>query len=365
MDNYSNIDETSLIQSINNDNIEKIDMIINHPSFDGEKSHIYKAFKIVIKSNHILIFKKLLEVVNINIAYGKNSLLELASIYLNVEFIKIILNHPNFDPNNKQIVYSFVKTFNQFDKSSANENLVIEVMNLILDFDKQHANLINFKELLENGQSFFTVFFHDFKFIDKVSGFLLDQGVDPNAPDKFNQYPLENAIKLNSLNFVNSLLNSNKINLQQKIKEETYLHIAAKLSDSNILKVLLDRNEIDINSINGKGETPLFYACKQSNIDCVKMLFEKDELDYLHKDNKGRDVLKTIAHLTKAEYNRSIQSKEKYKQKIISILNYENNYEEESYYESSTESSSESEEDDENNADGYDRLFFMPDPFSM
>ena len=196
------------------------------------------------------------------------------------------------------------------------------MMEKLLNYDNEHAHLINFEQLLPNGKSFFTAISSDYEGVGVVCDFLIEHGVDPNQPDKHGVYPLEHAIKINSLDLVTSLVNSNKINYNQLlINGFTYLHLAAQNKDSLILSLILEKNEIDINAVNEQGNTPLIEACKSQCIDNINLLFKKDNLDYLHCNKDGKDALGIISNsLPQIELESIKLNKEKYLNTLISSI---------------------------------------------
>ena len=197
------------------------------------------------------------------------------------------------------------------------------MMSKIYNYDKKHSHLIDFTKLLPNGKSFFTSISKDCSEISSAVEFLIKHDAYPNVPDKDGIYPLEYAIKINSLPFIKSLIDSNIINFQQLVKGNTYLHIAAAFTnDSKAFDFLLKTNLFDINSINDKGETPLMIACKARNLQAINLLFENNNLDYLHCDENGIDALNILNPFT--SYKDVKQSKEAYHKKIVSIINNHN-----------------------------------------
>lgn len=166
--------------------------------------------------------------------------------------------------------------------------------------------------------------------INLYTSFFLDNGADPNMPDKFGIYPLQQAIKNDSLMLVDVLIGSNKIDYKKRIplsteddkneaKETTYLHLAAAQINPVILQDLLNTNEFNVNVTNDIGETPLMIACKCKNINNIKRLFLQNDLDYLHQDNLGRDALEIISPSNDKEQNVAL-SKDEYKSLLIEEL---------------------------------------------
>lgn len=199
---------------------------------------------------------------------------------------------------------------------------IIEIMEQIIKYDEEHEKLIKFGELLPNGKSFITSIFSNYSEIKEVVEFLLLHGVDVNQTDKELISPLEHAIKINSIELVQVLVDTNKIEFQSQIKNGfTYLHLAASNKESTILSFLLQMNKIDINSVNALGETPFMIACKELNIDNINLLFHKENIDYLHCNNYGKDALDILVSLSPDEKQSIKQSKEQFYNKLISIIN--------------------------------------------
>lgn len=71
------VETASLIHSVEVNNIEKIDLIINHPSFNLKKSNLNKAIFVAAKMNNINVFKALISLINcdINICNRKKTCL--------------------------------------------------------------------------------------------------------------------------------------------------------------------------------------------------------------------------------------------------------------------------------------------------
>ena len=348
---------TALTNAVDDNNIDMIDLIINHSSFDKNKSLIDVAIAKAVYSNNVEIMRKLLELNNNDINIfdtDGNNLLKYAVMNENEEVLLELLNNENFDSKKFNLVQAFVDSYsihnndkniiideNTFspiniqmekilkDNDFINNNIAnmkspMNVMNILYNYDLQHDHLIDFSNLLSNGKSFFTSIYTQSEFVGDIVNFFLANGCDPNKPDKFNVYPLEYAINKNSNVFVMNLMNSNQIDysveicstesvtlvteykyLLQSINREenkkipndvkgiTFLHLAV-ISSSSILNQFLIRNVIDVNVKNSLSETPLIIACKNRKKDCIRMLFQEDDLDYLHKNNEGKNALDII-----------------------------------------------------------------------
>ena len=124
--------------------IELIDLIINHQSFDKEKS-LAKIALFNSTSCDIEIFKKFLSIFenDVNIL-GENgqSLLVSAAKNKNKEVVQFLLNDPNFDCNKNEIIYAYV-----LSKKTSN------IKKELGDFIKDHSQSIDFSRVMPNGKT--------------------------------------------------------------------------------------------------------------------------------------------------------------------------------------------------------------------
>lgn len=95
----------------------------------------------------------------------------------------------------------------------------IKLKKVLLDYDKQKNHFIDFNHLLPNGKSFFTQISLEISDLSEIVQFFLDNNADPNLPDKFGVYPLEYAININSYKFVETLVNTEKIDFSVRMKK--------------------------------------------------------------------------------------------------------------------------------------------------
>lgn len=186
--------------------------------------------------------------------------------------------------------------------------------------------LVYFKESNQNQRkSLFTIIpvdkYNSFRFVE----FLLTNGADPICPDQSGIYPLQQAIKSQSIDFVQTFIDSGKIDFSVRLKEQknqTYLHVAAQLNNPLILRLLLDNNIININSTDNDGNTPLMVAAAARLIENIKELFKQDDLDFLHVNNKGQNALKLIDSRFNRNHKYDIsqepETKTEYLQELIS-----------------------------------------------
>ncbi|KAK8875507.1 hypothetical protein M9Y10_005673 [Tritrichomonas musculus] len=313
---YSQIDcdfvnDTVLVKETILNNNDKIDLIINHSSFDKDKSHLSEALFCAIRNENIMIFKKLIKFANCN-----------DDVFKSLPMI--------FSPQIKD-----------------NDQLIIDVF----EINKKNGNFIDFSNLLQNRKSFFTSLLPNTKNINEIVNLLLENGADPNIPDQYGVYPLQHAININSKDFISTLISSNKIDfltniqIRNKKKEyvenlidfddqnnpknaqtndskyKKYIHLVARADDSEILNLFLHNKSIDINATDDLGETPLMEACRCLKINNIKLLFSDDNLDYLHCNNKGEDALTIISKMYDVDdIKESPNDKNDYCMRIISLI---------------------------------------------
>ncbi|KAK8872183.1 hypothetical protein M9Y10_007947 [Tritrichomonas musculus] len=288
--------ETILQYAVRTNKVKIVDFVIQSPTFDKRKSCFKKAIFYSIKDNNLIIFKKLLELINFDDEDEQIDLLSMAiKNNSGIEIIKEILNNSHFNSSKNEIFNNFCMNLNSIDANSYG------TMIMLFQYDQKHDNLIDLNKLASNGETVFTSIFSDcqdekdFSKIEVIVNFLLENGADPNIPNQRGKYPLQHAIELDSIEFVNSLIKSKKIDFSKRMKNnKTFLHLASMSSNSLILKEFLDKNLIDINVTDDFGETPLMDACRFNRVDNVSLLFKEESLDYLHRNKSGQDALEII-----------------------------------------------------------------------
>ncbi|KAK8842926.1 hypothetical protein M9Y10_025792 [Tritrichomonas musculus] len=330
--------ETTLTNAVNKGDIELIDLIVNHPSFDPIKSNLKMAIFNSIKKNNIEIFNKLSSIKNYDINMFNlkgESLLVSAVMSNNQMIIDEIFKNENFDSEKSNLQSAFIQSF------TVKKDFSLDIMNQLYEYDSNHKKLINLNKILPNGKSFFTSIPPRFDNIENLVNFFLDHGADPNIPDSQGVYPLEYAILEMATPFVIALLDSGKVDYSVKCKGnyipltssnakimsryqtdsmKSYLHLAARSNDSQILIEFLQRNLIDVNVTDDLGETPLMDACRSRKSENIQQLFLRDDLDYLHRNNKGEDALKIIENFTLKQRAEPADTKEKYCECLLDLV---------------------------------------------
>lgn len=311
---------TTLIRAVNHNDIEKIDLIFHHPSFNKTKSQFNKAIKESIKYKKPDIFHKLIEIIDdINMIDSNGDNLLCIADY--PEIITVIFNDKTFDSKKSDILKAFNKYF-----SKKKDELNVETLTLLYEYDKQHYNMIDLNRILENGHSYFTetIEYDLYKF-------LLLNDADLNMPDKFGIFPLQHAINNENEGLIYLLLDSDKIDLNKKIslpiededqneqnisKDSTYLHLAAS-KNVYVLRRILNKKYFDVNVTNDLGETPLIIACRFRQKENINCLFEEKNLDYLHHDKSGKTALNIVFP---ESINFQITDKYQYRDLLLSKL---------------------------------------------
>ena len=100
------------------------------------------------------------------------------------------------------------------------DTISIDFLKYLVQYDENHNNCIHFDKLLPNGKSFFPSIESDNEKIGEIVQLFLDKGVNPNAPDAFNVYPLQYSIYKKSYSFVITLINSKKIDFNVKFNKK-------------------------------------------------------------------------------------------------------------------------------------------------
>ena len=87
-----------------------------------------------------------------------------------------------------------------------------------------------------------------------------------------------------------------KVNKDNNSKA-TPLLVACLKGHTEIVKALLDINNIEVNKTNKEGETPLLVACLKGHTEIVKALLDINNID-VNKDNNSKSNT-TILRMSK------------------------------------------------------------------
>lgn len=306
---------TALTNACKYNNFEEADMIINHPSFDPVKSEIKLAIILAAENNAIEIFNKLFPLINndVNIHSKNESLLVAAARGNSKEIIHQILNNPAFDLSNSGIDEAFYELL-RYHRSPP----MLDVISELHEIDQKHSCLIDFNKALGNVLRIFYSSIDAFKCI-------LDHVTDLDLLDSYGYFPLQNSILYSNINFIDCLIGSGKVNITRKVQYDgvttTYLHLAARANDCNILKKIISLNIFDINVTDSNGGTPLIYAIKRHLRSNICVLFEKDNLDFGHINNLGEDAIDVASKKIESHFIvEKLASKNSYLKTLLSFI---------------------------------------------
>ena len=128
---------------------------------------------------------------------------------------------------------------------------------------------------------------------------LLQAGAKPNDCGKLNnRYPLQLAVEYNLNEICKELLDSRKcnVNVRDNFTQDTALHIAARVSNLNIMMNLLDANA-DSYAINSAGLLPIHVAIMANSRKVIGYIIERiPDLVYM-KAKRGEFLGLTAVHL--------------------------------------------------------------------
>jgi hypothetical protein len=76
---------------------------------------------------------------------------------------------------------------------------------------------------------------------------------------------------------------------------QTPLSLATTQGHSEVVQLLLTRDDIDVNSEDQYGNSPLFYAANSGHLEVTKHLLARDDIDVNSKDEEGNSLLFIVA----------------------------------------------------------------------
>ena len=399
-------EETALTQAAKRSNLAGFEHIIKHPTFDKNKSKLSKSIHLLmssIKKENVRNFLNILKDNNlINEFFNDTeSFQQLLSLNC-IEILKEI-----FEGKYGPFVVSAELLRTLFMFSLKINKYSLDSLTYLINYDKEHNNVIDLKNesFLMNIEKTerYPLMSHikQKKVTEDVVKLLVENGCDVNKQNKLSIFPLEYAIYNNDYILVHALLETHKIDFNQKIlnkKErflmdkrdddqninaicererflmdkrdddqnakasyETYLHLAAGSKNSKILKSFLELNVFDVNVKNSNDETPLMVACYHLLDKNIQILFTKDDLDFHCRNNENEDALQIVQKVgNKNEFDIFDKSndsltKEQYLSNLISVitqkkLQYGNAYDDDD------NNDDDGDDDDNNDDDGDDVL---------
>jgi len=150
---------------------------------------------------------------------------------------------------------------------------------------KALENDIDINFIDEKGDSFLHYTIN--KGLTTCSKFLIEQGIDLNVKDKNNCTAIYLSIVKSNKNVVESILSTNKININQLYSNRTLLQDAILQGSREIVNMLLKTN-IDKNHIDNQGRSIIFDAIANGNEKLIDTILEVEGLEFnaIDKDNK-------------------------------------------------------------------------------
>ena len=147
----SSLIDTSLTYAVKKDQIQKVNLIINHPSFDKVKSRIIHA--LFLSVNKIEIFKVLFKLVNDAnvVSQDGKSLFEFLFDLQNTYLIKFIIKDSNLILSKEDLLNYYKQTIEQL---LSNNSSASEMLSCLIEYDQNHNHFIgisdSYQDALQN-----------------------------------------------------------------------------------------------------------------------------------------------------------------------------------------------------------------------
>ena len=129
-----------------------------------------------------------------------------------------------------------------------------------------------------------------------VQSFLRCSRVDLNIGYKYDITPLYLASNNNYPDLVEELLNDPRTNVNVEVNSATALYTAAKYGNTDVVRLLLSHNDIDVNKVNRQNKMSAFMASVEKGlIDIFRLLLSHAQTDVNIIDAKDESALSIAA----------------------------------------------------------------------
>jgi len=128
--------------------------------------------------------------------------------------------------------------------------------------------------------------------LTKIINYLFEMGFKADSKDGYGQTPLSLAAKIGHKAVVRLLLERDDVEKDSKDGYgQTPLSFAAKNGHETVFRLLLERDDVEKNSKDSDGRTPLSLAAKNGHEAVVRLLLERDDVEKDSKDSEGQTPL--------------------------------------------------------------------------
>ena len=140
---------------------------------------------------------------------------------------------------------------------------------------------------------------------------LLEEGADPNSKVDFGKTPLSKAAEEGHEAVVRLLLSRDAVAVDSQDNEgQTPLSWAAERGKEAVVRLLLSRDDVAVDSRDNEGQTPLSLAALRERKAVIRLLLSRDDVAVDSRDNKGRTPLSWAAERGKEAVVRLLLSRD-------------------------------------------------------
>lgn len=281
----------TLIDAVHSSNIDIVNMILSlksDPTFINMIDKDGTALNIAVRNNNTEIVKRLLSLPGINTTYydfDDCTPLMTAITNFNIEMIDIFIDFYGDQIQSQiwQINNSILKILSVLSKSEEKPKSSKSHRHDDDEYDEENDDNDDERglpkvSLIDTKSTFIINKDKVFKTISKLAQI---ENVDLNC--HFSSYTLLSyACEVDELDLFNSLLKSNKVNVNtySPLTGNTPLMVAIENNNNQIAQFLIDHSQTDINHRNYKGQTALTFAVSKENDGIVNSLVNSEKFDH-------------------------------------------------------------------------------------